>query len=111
MVIATPLELLDVLARGERFDVVLCDLMMPDINGVELYRRMEDVAPDQTPRVIFRTGGALSETASSFLARGTNPRVPKPFENRTLRELVRNVASGKQATRSSEIPRGKEVTR
>lgn len=111
VIIATPMELLDALARGERFDVVLCDLMMPDINGVELYRRIEEVAPDQTPRIVFMTGGAVSENASAFLARVPNPRVPKPFENRTLRELVRNVASGKDVRRTSDAPRGNEVTR
>ena len=109
--ILTPLEVLDSLGRGERFDVVLCDLMMPDITGVELYRRIEEGAPDQVPRIIFMTGGAVSENASSFLARVPNPRVPKPFDNRTLRELVRNVASGKDMRRSSDFPRGKEVTR
>jgi signal transduction histidine kinase len=103
--VATPTELLAGIARGERFDVVLCDLMMPDITGDELHRRIEEIAPELTPRVIFMTGGAVSETASAFLARVPNPRVAKPFENRLLRELVRSVASGKEAPRDSEVAR------
>jgi signal transduction histidine kinase/ActR/RegA family two-component response regulator len=103
--IATPRELLGSLASGERFDVILCDLMMPDITGVELHRLIEEVAPEQLTRMIFMTGGAVSENASSFLARVPNPRVAKPFDNRNLRELVRDVARGAEVPRTSEVNR------
>ena len=98
--VMAPRDLVDALSRGDRFDVILCDLMMPDITGVELYGLIEKAAPDQIPRVVFMTGGAVSESASSFLSRVPNARVAKPFENRLLREIVRNTAAGTDASRA-----------
>src|SRR5262249_54710201 len=45
---------------GERFDVILCDLMMPGIDGAELYDKLVREHPDQAERMIFITGGAFT---------------------------------------------------
>ncbi len=72
------------LAAGERFEVILSDLMMPRMTGMELHERIELLAPDQGARMIFLTGGAFTETAREFLARVPNERVEKPFQPATL---------------------------
>jgi PAS domain S-box-containing protein len=81
----------DALARirtGERFDLILCDLMMPHVTGMDVYEALEREAPDQARRVIFLTGGAFTMRAHAFLDRVPNPRVEKPFQLDALRALL-----------------------
>jgi PAS domain S-box-containing protein len=53
-------EALSKLSAGERFDAILCDLMMPQMTGMDLHARLLQVAPDQAARLIFLTGGAFT---------------------------------------------------
>ncbi|MBI5478717.1 MAG: response regulator [Deltaproteobacteria bacterium] len=76
------------LGRGERFDVILCDLMMPVMTGMELYDELGRVAPEQRERVVFLTGGAFTPTARSFLSQVPNPRLEKPFDVDELLAVV-----------------------
>ena len=77
--------------RGERFDVILCDLMMPEMTGMELYGELGKVAPDQVERLVFVTGGAFTPRAREFLERVPNARVEKPIDFQNLRLLLRNL--------------------
>ncbi len=77
------------IAAGERFDVILCDLMMPDRTGMELHEELARDAPEQADRMIFLTGGAFTPRAQAFLDTVPNPRLDKPFDLRQVRELVR----------------------
>jgi CheY-like chemotaxis protein len=79
------------LASGERFDAILCDLMMPGLNGIELYKRLAHVAPDYTNRIIFMTGGAFTQQARDFLAQLDRPRLHKPFTEVQLRRAIESV--------------------
>ncbi len=81
----------DALARltaGERFDAILCDLMMPEISGIDLYERIRDAAPDYSGRIIFMTGGAFTPKAREFLAKVDRPHLEKPFSEAQLREAL-----------------------
>jgi len=81
----------DALARiadGVAIDAVLCDLMMPGMNGMELYREIARRAPRLAPNVVFVTGGALIEEVRGFL-RGAGARVvEKPFTPGQILEAV-----------------------
>ena len=61
------------------FDVILCDVMMPEMNGEQLFKAVSDIAPDQARRMIFMTGGAFTEEAQHFLENVKNARLTKPF--------------------------------
>jgi CheY-like chemotaxis protein len=76
------------IAQGERFDVILCDLMMPVKTGVEFHAELSVQAPDCAARVIFLTGGAFTVKARKFLDRVPNARLEKPFDLTHLRALV-----------------------
>jgi PAS domain S-box-containing protein len=82
---------LDRLRSGERFDAIVCDLMMPEMSGQELHAAIRSLAPDQASRMIFLTGGAFTPRAMEFLAAVPNPCLDKPFEADQLRLLVREV--------------------
>jgi CheY-like chemotaxis protein/anti-sigma regulatory factor (Ser/Thr protein kinase) len=74
--------------RGDRFDVVMCDLMMPQVTGMELFRALQVLDPHQAKRVVFMTGGAFTPSARAFLDSVPNGRLEKPFEIAALRRLV-----------------------
>jgi signal transduction histidine kinase len=74
--------------QGEEFDVVLCDLMMPEVTGMELYAELVRLAPSQAERVVFMTGGAFTSRARTFLDDVTNQRIEKPFDVSNLKALV-----------------------
>jgi len=82
---------LDRLDAGERFDVILCDLMMPEKSGMELHAELARAAPDLAGRIVFLTGGAFTSSASAFLDATPNPLVEKPFETQQLRAVVRGL--------------------
>jgi CheY-like chemotaxis protein len=91
-------------SADSRYDVVLCDLMMPEMTGMDLYDALVKAAPHVARRVVFITGGAFTPSARTFLERVENPRVEKPFDPETLRALVRtevarvrSAASGRAA--------------
>jgi CheY-like chemotaxis protein len=56
------------LERGERFDLVLCDVSMPGISGLELRRRVEVLDPGQARRLAFLTGATFGAEAEECLA-------------------------------------------
>ena len=70
------------------FDVILCDLMMPEMTGMELHDEILRTAPELAERLVFLTGGAFTDRARSFLERVPNARLEKPFDANALRSLV-----------------------
>ena len=91
-------EALDRLRAGERFDVIVCDLMMPEISGVELHGELLRIAPEQTDRMIFLTGGAFSSSSQQFLEGVTNRWFEKPCNLHELRDAVRDNFVNKSCT-------------
>jgi len=81
---------LDLLGR-ESFDVILCDLMMPKMSGIELFAHLLRDHPAAAERVVFLTGGAFTPEAREFLAQIDNPWLEKPFESGELRRLLSEV--------------------
>jgi nitrogen fixation/metabolism regulation signal transduction histidine kinase len=86
--VTSAMEALRKLDGGERFDLILCDLMMPEMTGMDLYARLQQSAPDQVAKMVFMTGGAFTENTQAFLAQLTNEAIEKPFKMTRLRELV-----------------------
>lgn len=74
---------------GESFDLILCDLMMPDMTGMDFHRELTLLAPDQAKRMVFLTGGAFTKTAQQFLSSAKLEHMDKPCEAGKLRALVR----------------------
>jgi len=84
-------EARELVARGDRFDVILCDLMMPKMTGMDLHAEFTALAPDQAERMVFVTGGAFTEKARRFLGTVPNIRLEKPFDTAGLRALIRGL--------------------
>jgi CheY-like chemotaxis protein len=83
---------LERLRGGERYELILCDLMMPEMTGMDLFAELEKVAPEQAARMVFVSGGAFTPRAREFLERVPNARVEKPIDLQNLRLLLRNLS-------------------
>ncbi|MBA3459119.1 MAG: response regulator [Deltaproteobacteria bacterium] len=81
-------EALAMCVANVKFDVILCDLMMPEMTGMELHAELTRVAPDQADRMIFVTGGAFTSVARQFLSDSLKEHLEKPFDPRNLRAIV-----------------------
>jgi PAS domain S-box-containing protein len=97
-VMSSAREALDALKRGDRYDVILCDLMMPVMTGMDLYAEVVRTAPGVAARFVFMTGGAFTQRARAFLESVSNPYLEKPLEMSKLRSLVAR-AGERAATR------------
>jgi len=73
------------------YDVILCDMRMPDLDGPEFYRELARRHPHLLSRIIFLTGDVLSPEAQAFFARVDRPRLIKPFKAREVRLLIQQV--------------------
>jgi CheY-like chemotaxis protein len=86
-------EALAAIRGGEAYDVVICDVMMPVLNGVDVYEAVLATHPAAAERFVFITGGVLHERCRRFLESVPNRVVLKPFDIRAMRELVEQVAA------------------
>ncbi|HWB77254.1 MAG TPA: response regulator, partial [Nannocystaceae bacterium] len=76
------------LAAVRDYDVVLCDLAMPGITGMDIFEQVRARDAKLADRFVFLTGGAWSPRTREFLEGVTNPHVAKPFQPAVLREIV-----------------------
>lgn len=90
-VVGSAVEGLAWIEGGARPDVVLCDLMMPEMTGMGFHAALGDVAPALVDRIVFVNGGAVTPAARDFLASVRNERLEKPIDAAELRALVRRL--------------------
>lgn len=79
---------IELLRGSDEFEVVLCDLMMPEVSGMDVYETVLEEHPEMAERFIFMTGGAFTNRARAFLESVPNPKLEKPFDGKTLRAMV-----------------------
>ena len=87
-------EALKLLENDARFDVVLCDLQMPEMSGMELHAAVMERNPALANRFVFVTGGAFSGDARRFLEEAVPAVIQKPFNVDDLLRLVDTIGSG-----------------
>jgi PAS domain S-box-containing protein len=92
-VVTTAKEALELIISDRPFDVVLSDLMMPEMSGMELYDELVRRGSSGAERMVFMTGGAFTPAAKAFLDRVPNQRFDKPFDAETVRQLVQTMVS------------------
>jgi signal transduction histidine kinase/sensor domain CHASE-containing protein/ActR/RegA family two-component response regulator len=71
------------------YDLILCDLRMPELDGPGLYREVEQYCPPLLQRIVFLTGDTLSSETRVFLDSADTPYLSKPFRAADVRRVVR----------------------
>lgn len=90
--------------RDDGYDIVLCDLMMPEVSGIELFRRVASMDPGTAQRFVFMTGGLFTQEARDFVSKASNPVLYKPIDVAHLRRVVHEAAA-----RSGEGPQARDA--
>jgi CheY-like chemotaxis protein len=75
--------------RERRYDLIVSDLRMPGLSGMDLYDRIGRDDPAVAERIVFMTGDLVNEESSRFLQRVRNLCLPKPFTLDSLRDTLR----------------------
>ncbi|MDY7224933.1 ATP-binding protein [Hyalangium rubrum] len=88
VVVQSGREALALLEQDDAFDRIFCDLMMPDLTGMDVYEALAQWHPDCLERFVFMTGGGFTERARTFLQTVPTPRIDKPFEPALIRQLI-----------------------
>jgi CheY-like chemotaxis protein len=77
--------------QAQRYDVILCDLRMPELDGRAFYAQLQQQAPALCQRVIFLTGDTGGETSRTFLTQCGRPWLRKPSPITTIRRAIQQV--------------------
>ncbi len=85
------------LAQQLEFDVIICDLIMPGMGGMELYKALSQCRPAMLERIVFVTAGAFSAVDRAFLDGIDNLVIDKPFDFSDIRFAVQTVLQTVQA--------------
>jgi signal transduction histidine kinase/CheY-like chemotaxis protein len=81
-------EALQRLEKDRDYDLVLCDLMMPGLTGMDVYEEIEQRYPELAERVVFISGGGLTERSRDFIERHADRVLAKPIDSRQLGKLL-----------------------
>ncbi len=85
---ASSVEAFNHLKNQPDVDIVLCDLMMPEMTGMELYEKITDLLPGMSEKFVFMTGGAFTPSAIEFVAKVPIKHLDKPFTPIVLKNFV-----------------------
>ncbi len=96
VVLTSGREALDLLLKDNNFDVILSDLTMPDIAGMDIYKELNRLKNGIEERIVFVTGGVFTQRAQEFLRSVPNKCVEKPVGNKALRSLVQELVQSRR---------------
>ena len=75
--------------REKRYDIFLIDIRMPEMDGKELYRWLQERHTQLASRVIFTTGSVLGKDTEAFIEQTGRPFLPKPFTPDEIKAILR----------------------
>jgi signal transduction histidine kinase len=81
-------EAREILEADARFDLILCDLMMPNVSGIDLHEWIADRQPSLAKQLVFMSGGVFTPRTDAYLRRVDNVLMEKPFNRAHLTTLV-----------------------
>ena len=87
---------LDKLGAGLTYDVILTDVRMPGMSGIELYSLILEKMPAMKNRIIFITGDVMGTDIKAFLTQNNLPYLAKPFDIKLLKEKIASILKSGQ---------------
>jgi DNA-binding response OmpR family regulator len=80
---------------AKRYGVILLDVRMPDMSGLEVFLRVKAIAESIASRVIFLTGDVMADETRALLEKTGAPAVAKPFQPHELLLVIEKVLKGR----------------
>jgi CheY-like chemotaxis protein len=90
---------IEILQRDRGFDIILCDLMMPEVTGMDLYEEVSRSAPHLAERMVFLTGGGFTPRAREFIDKLGKPPLVKPVDPAALRAALKQALEKRKKRR------------
>ena len=84
------------MVKEERYGLILVDIKMPGMNGVELYKRIQKINKSLARRVVFMTGDIMGAANKEFLSETKVAHIEKPFDAEQLSREVKRALIGGQ---------------
>jgi PAS domain S-box-containing protein len=81
------------MVKDKKYRIILLDIKMPGMSGIELYKRFQKMDPALARRVVFITGDVMGARTLAFLAKAKSPYINKPFDGEQLIMAVNRVFS------------------
>ena len=78
-----------------RYGVILLDVRMPDMSGLEVFLRLKGIAESITSRVVFMTGDVMADETGALLEKTGAPAIAKPFESQELLLAIEKIVKGR----------------
>ena len=97
-------EALTILRHDKGFDMILCDLMMPEISGIDVYEALRLIDPALLDHLVLMTGGAFTARARQFLSEVDTLVLEKPFHPRQLHDLVHALGYRRELAAAHPLP-------
>jgi|SRR5579863_1435245 len=94
-------EALELIEQGEKFDVIFCNLTLPNMTGMQFYEALLSQNPDLARRMVFLSGGITTAGADDFLRSVPNMLVEKPFTPKRILEAVQQLLEAQQLHRKN----------
>ncbi|HEY6459947.1 MAG TPA: response regulator [Polyangiaceae bacterium] len=102
VVASNALDALALLFGGERFDVVLCDVRMPEVDGIEFHRRLRAALPREAARVVFVTSDPEGSDVLAYFKHLPNLVLAKPIQLAEVESLIhRSIRTHRPMRRSA----------
>ncbi len=86
----TGAEACEMLKSEHSFSAIICDLMLPDTTGMDIYEEAQKIQPGLEKKIIFMSGGAFTARAADFLNKIQNKQLLKPFKTAELIQVVKD---------------------
>jgi PAS domain S-box-containing protein len=83
------------MVNNKRYRLILLDIKMPGMSGIELYKRFQKIAPSLTKRIVFVTGDVMGKRTLAFLNKTKTPYMMKPFDAKELRTEINRILAKK----------------
>lgn len=88
VVFSSAVDAFEALRTDKNFDLILCDLMMNEMNGMDFYQRLKELDVTLVEKIVFVTGGVCTSAIEKFLEEISNDRIEKPFGADRLKTMV-----------------------
>jgi CheY-like chemotaxis protein len=79
------------MVKIKTYRIILLDIKMPGMSGIELYKRFQKIAPLLARRVVFVTGDVMGARTTAFLSKTKSPYITKPFDGKQLNIAINRI--------------------